>query len=367
MAFHVNPETGEASNCRAKNGRCPFGGAEDHFDSFEEAREYYESTQETFASKRTLKLSSAADSALALPLTPQPAPSWLAAQAKLQEETFGTTPEYLGTVQTPAGELGVVWEQNSTAANDESSQLKRGYQLSRLTLNDPKTGEELGYIKLVSQNSESIARSFGNDEWQEFAWATDAESFRGFRVYKRNVDGKTERSIPLRQGGSQEEILEGKKELWAGGFASLKTTPPNFDRSQLSWADLINLTKDHAPTDETRLDEELNVIRKELRKRLDAQLEWHGDPTIDYIRMSNKLRGQGTGQALYILGARMLGKRGQKLRASGIQTEFAQAAWERLGADPRIPMRTERKVVSPHRPDEFAEYKFLDFSSKENS
>lgn len=51
MAFHVNPKTGNPGICRAKpeSGRgCPFGGAEEHFNSREEARADYERKQEKF-------------------------------------------------------------------------------------------------------------------------------------------------------------------------------------------------------------------------------------------------------------------------------------------------------------------------------
>jgi hypothetical protein len=36
--FHINPKTGDPGACSATNGKCPFGGAEDHFTSVEAAR-----------------------------------------------------------------------------------------------------------------------------------------------------------------------------------------------------------------------------------------------------------------------------------------------------------------------------------------
>jgi hypothetical protein len=41
--FHVNGK-GEAGECRAEQGRCPFGGADEHYTSPEAAREAYEKT-----------------------------------------------------------------------------------------------------------------------------------------------------------------------------------------------------------------------------------------------------------------------------------------------------------------------------------
>lgn len=43
-AFHINTETGEVGKCSAHKGKCPFGGAADHFDSALEARSAYEAS-----------------------------------------------------------------------------------------------------------------------------------------------------------------------------------------------------------------------------------------------------------------------------------------------------------------------------------
>jgi len=51
--YHVNPETGEAGQCRARKN-CPFGDLEaDHYTSPEAAREAYEQKQESFAIQNT--------------------------------------------------------------------------------------------------------------------------------------------------------------------------------------------------------------------------------------------------------------------------------------------------------------------------
>lgn len=49
--YHINPETGVPSLCRAIKGKCPYGGASgrsNHFDTFSEAQSY---SQEIFAQK----------------------------------------------------------------------------------------------------------------------------------------------------------------------------------------------------------------------------------------------------------------------------------------------------------------------------
>lgn len=47
--FHVNPETGNAGPCSAKEGNCPFGGTDEHYSSAPAARAAYEQTMATQA------------------------------------------------------------------------------------------------------------------------------------------------------------------------------------------------------------------------------------------------------------------------------------------------------------------------------
>ena len=48
MAFHVNPKTGNTGICKAKNDKCPFGGAADHFEDRAAAQKAFEKKQEKF-------------------------------------------------------------------------------------------------------------------------------------------------------------------------------------------------------------------------------------------------------------------------------------------------------------------------------
>lgn len=43
--FHVNPETGDVSKCRASQGKCPFGSLDSHFTTADAARAAYEESQ----------------------------------------------------------------------------------------------------------------------------------------------------------------------------------------------------------------------------------------------------------------------------------------------------------------------------------
>lgn len=44
--YHVNPNTGEVSQCTAQPGNCPFGGEEIHKDNFEDAQQLADSINE---------------------------------------------------------------------------------------------------------------------------------------------------------------------------------------------------------------------------------------------------------------------------------------------------------------------------------
>lgn len=55
LSYHVNPETGNASQCRARKGKCPFGSAEEHYATLEEAAKAWESGQTVVIESHTKK------------------------------------------------------------------------------------------------------------------------------------------------------------------------------------------------------------------------------------------------------------------------------------------------------------------------
>jgi hypothetical protein len=59
--FHVNPQTGEAGKCSAKQGKCPFGGMNVHFTTPEAARESFEKSMEGEQHKAVTKATSGVD------------------------------------------------------------------------------------------------------------------------------------------------------------------------------------------------------------------------------------------------------------------------------------------------------------------
>lgn len=66
MSFHINSH-GEAGKCKAQAGNCPFGGADEHYKSAEEARSAYETAQELQATqglRKTEKLAPEVEASL---------------------------------------------------------------------------------------------------------------------------------------------------------------------------------------------------------------------------------------------------------------------------------------------------------------
>lgn len=62
MVYHISPATGNPNICRAKDGNCPYGGASDHFETKDEARQAYEQKMaDTNEDLRALKRSRADD------------------------------------------------------------------------------------------------------------------------------------------------------------------------------------------------------------------------------------------------------------------------------------------------------------------
>lgn len=77
--------------------------------------------------------------------------------------------------------------------------------------------------------------------------------------------------------------------------------------------------------------------RNEVQENLKAFNRWAltqtpptDDPIIDYIHVEPDFRRQGVGTAMYLFGAREMGKRGLKLRSSTVQSDEAKAVWKSM-------------------------------------
>lgn len=330
--FHLNPETGEPGSCRARKN-CPFGGDEIHFPDKNSARENFERTQQLLedAASTKPKASRFTDAAFASTLKYEgKVPRWFKKiPTTLQKNFFGSEPELLDIIDGPNGKLAVVWEENSVEANDIWLGVERGYNTSRLTLRDARSGEVKAYLKAAYQTQESQERSYGTDEWRGFRYLAERESFYGMdKQYPEERDYK----------------------VGDDSFESTVINPPALETEEKLRsfvADARRTLHIYGGTRPEEMDEE--TLRKEVVKlqkvaneRLATDLENYKTPYIDFSRVDDdKLRGKGLGHSLYIFAARKLSEKGLGLRASGLQSDEAQKSWRLMAADKRFPITVQ--------------------------
>jgi len=128
--FHINT-AGEAGQCKAVNGKCPFGSESEHFTSAEAAREAFEARQESFATPAKRET------------------AYVAAALKEHRSTF--------TPKSGAAELEALFahlDDQLIEANPEASAAKRAELRGKLLL-------QLGAPK-----------NYGDDDNPSWAWPT---------------------------------------------------------------------------------------------------------------------------------------------------------------------------------------------------
>ena len=91
-----------------------------------------------------------------------------------------------------------------------------------------------------------------------------------------------------------------------------------------------------------------------LEKRYGRQFEdfkkfYKGKPLVDYIRVKPDFQRKRIGTALYEKAARWLAKKGLKLYASGLQSQEAQAAWDRMRREKASNIGTEKHSKETER------------------
>lgn len=125
------------------------------------------------------------------------------------------------------------------------------------------------------------------------------------------------------------------------GFGGLKperfskfSLPEQVEQLILSLGGWIN-SKSLDDLSENQLLEKKNELIEKLKQRLEKDFKsfenFHvNKPLVDYIRVDEKFRRQGIGNALYQEAAKWLAKKGLKLYASGIQSKEAEEAWNKM-------------------------------------
>ncbi len=361
MVQHINGN-GDPGTCRAKPGNCPFGGENDHYKDKAEARRIYEEQQELLSGIGTgpkHPLSAAAERVLTGSLEPlEDQPEWIWEHSfRLQQELFGVTPQSIAVVDSPLGRLALVWEEESIDGGDIHSYVDRGYRVSRIALRSLADGELYGHLKTAQRTRESLEASYGSDEWRGMRYLRSERSF-----YAMASSTVKHYEISPDQGADDLQ------------WESRSIEPPKLETdSQLQ--DFIQRARvtlyayDRDPVrsmSREALKDELEELKAMANLELDRQ---SNDSTvhIDQSRIyREELRGQGLGAALYIAMGRKQAERGNRMMASGLQTEEAKRSWQRMASDPRLPVAVQNDVYWDSQANrEIAARYVLDFRDAE--
>lgn len=230
--------------------------------------------------------------------------------------------------------LTYTWYDISRRPQDFQSR-ERGYLVSRLAVTcRTETGVdiEVAYLNVTHTTKELVATECPTP----FHWADEnTGAHYGFDFAAE--DGAT----------------VGPEKIWATAYTHLSSEigRPRSVTGHHGWG---GYSADQAPTDPAVLAAELNVAEEHYAKIMRGFVRFLSVPFVDYAHVDNdrdaqrvpghpgNLRGTGIGYRMYLLAAQHLATHNKILRASGCQTEQAQALWARLVADPAVPTRRTR-------------------------
>lgn len=230
------------------------------------------------------------------------------------------SPELIDIIDSPVGQLAVVWQEESHSESDINVNLSGGFNLKVCYLKSVDTGEILGHLNMGSVTEESFERSFGDDEFSSFRW--------GSRFLGRNYgfDKYNDDKVWGDRNLTGDALLEKRREVWV---KYSQTQGNGLRDSEGKYVSAQNITKEHLPSDE--------VVKKDLKKftavlnnTIESRKSAYDTPFVDYSNVEDSIKGKGLGTALYVYSARMLAKQNQTLRGSGVQSDDAQEVWGRF-------------------------------------
>lgn len=241
-------------------------------------------------------------------------PSWwkeYVAKAE-HDEDIPLTPELLDVVNSPAGPLAVVWQDESQEDGDRQLTLKSGVGVKICYYKSFKTGETLGYVKMAYSNDTSIAKSFGEDEFTNFRWL-EKNTGRDLGLAYSEPEGRIY---------DEQQLTDMRRNIWYK-YQSLKG---GFKNSNGIFIPGYSMNKSHIPDDKT-VQKELAKFRKEAQQKITKSKAYYGVPYVDFSRVEKPLLGKGFGASLYVYTAKRLAKDGMVLRGSSVQSDEAKALW----------------------------------------
>jgi hypothetical protein len=233
------------------------------------------------------------------------------------DEKLPAKAELIDVIDSPAGKLAVVWQNESHQKGDRGLTMDSGIGINVCYYKSFETGETLGYVKMAYMDDRTVKMSFGDDEFTPFRWEDRySGSSYGFR-YSPEMKTSKDRVI------SKEEAIELRRKVWV---AAIKASDMGIKTADGKYVASYNINESHLPDDKT-VAKDLKKYAKEMQKTIDIKREYYKTPYVDYSQVNDKLKGKGFGAALYVYTARKLGEQGKVLRGSGIQSDDAQSLW----------------------------------------
>lgn len=250
-----------------------------------------------------------------------PKPAWWDEYRSATESNptplLAITPELLAVLDTPHGKVAVSWEERSQFEGDRDIIMNSGYHIRALVMRDFETGEQVGYLRSTMMDEASMKQSFGVDE------------FDVFRYYSRKKGmGCPVPSPEEIQNADEETLRQVRRKAWLAARQDRDLGGP-LKLSDGTHIERYQLTENHIP-DDVVVKKDLDALAKRIRKMMNDDLKWAKEPFVDYSRVSDTYQGMGYGTAMYILTARKLATQGRVLTASGVQSDEAQATWQRM-------------------------------------
>lgn len=358
--FHIKAN-GEPGPCVAKPGNCRFAEDDDHHYTKEAARVAYEranakDTIETYSrshvadselSPEGLAKRARVTQALTSDLNyTGPSPKWLSELHKNSEKLWGpgNEPKIVDVIDSPEGELAVVWTPMSGNNNDTNVIRERGFIIREISFVNMETGERQGYLKASFVDDESCKKSWGDDKFAGIRYMDEYDGHNfGIKEYintkadpKVSEEDRFKKVDILETAKTPEEVLVAKKKIWAASYRALGL-PVNDKLGE--YVPSYNVNEEHAPETEAEIDNAMKPVHKATDRKLDDFKKDFRTPFVDFSSVSSSLKGQGYGGALYVYTARMLAKENRILRGSGLQSDSAKGAWEGLSKDKRLPVK----------------------------
>lgn len=272
-----------------------------------------------------------------------PKPKWWKKYVKdlANDSELPTQAKLLDVIDSPAGSLAVVWQEESVSQKDRGVSLDSGMGVHVCYLKSMETGEDLGYVKMTYTNDATFERSFGNDEFTPWRY--------------RERYGGTGYQFRYGAGSKVTDPTERRRIVWECAHRDFNV---GIRQENGEYVSSYNVSTKHVPADDAQVKADVDKLMNEhVKPQMDDMRQYFATPFVDYSHVHDELKGKGYGSALYVYTARVLGERGQVLRGSGIQSDDAQSAWGRFAS--KIPAHISKMKLEYH--GEAREYPILDF------